>query len=532
MPGCILTVGMRTASWLPVLPVSYPCYGSHMPFLLALCVFVASIPLVYWLDPDFGWHIYLGKLMYQQHQLIGTLEGYGPAFRGLRLPDHEWLAHLLLYPVYAKWGYVPFIALTALALWLALFIADSDAKRRNRAMAYRLLGILPFLLSLAISYGVRLQVSLLPAAAALGWIARSKLKAGQRQALYFFILLIGSNLHAGFLPLALIPLLLETSEWKKKPTRAQLRTYLLTAGLIGIAVAIKPFGTQYWKMIWEYLSDPRYKVEIQEWRSALLPPVYWLNAILPLIVSFSFLIFQGTFRRLARGEQLLLLGFAYMGMTHLRFLIIFFLVAAPALVQGAGESFSIRKEHLPRLNLAVGGLAFLWILYRLSGTDWSRVTDHIPQVQGAESYPQAALERLAATGCQGTLLLPFGWGGYSLGLFPQFPVMMDGRPPELHLPSGESLLATYDALWHAQDAQPVGGLLQRYGIGCVLLDRPVAPPLNRLDKLAFEYTDSTWQKLNAIPHGLRDYLEATPAAWDKAYEDSGSTLYVRKPAQP
>lgn len=59
---------------------------------LTLLLVVISLPLFYTLDPDFGWHLALGRYMHEHGELIRTLVGYN-YYANLHLIDHQWLAH-------------------------------------------------------------------------------------------------------------------------------------------------------------------------------------------------------------------------------------------------------------------------------------------------------------------------------------------------------------------------------------------------------------------------------------------------------
>lgn len=415
-----------------------------------------SIPLFFSLDPDFGWHIYLGKWMVGHHQLIHTLVGYN-YFSGYSLIDHQWLADILLYPLYQHLGYLGFIFLAAVVLFITIALIYKVTRLRANSLA-SLCACSLFLVSYGLSYGVRLQIFLFLGAALLWYVSCFVSKLNTRLFWYAFILIIGNNLHGGFVILALLPLCFELSMVVQHKMSYQ--SFFWVVIIVAAAIFINPNGFAYWHLVHDYLADGYYQQHIDEWLHPFSPP-YW-SALLPMTIATSLLLSLPIWRK--SWPEVLLIGiFGYLGLAHLRFSPLWLLLVTPYL----GEMLSEVERNAGTLkklwrSIEMIGLALAMVFYL--------IIDGMVVVQAHTSTPNTVdplISYLDSHEChQGILLNDYNLGGYLL-LKSHQPVFIDGRGPQLPLGNGKTLLEAYDQLLES----PSNKLLAHYGITQILLQK-------------------------------------------------------------
>lgn len=485
-----------------------------MPIFL-LILFVLSLPLTYTLDPDFGWHLYLGRAIHSTHSLVHTLVGYSN-FASHGVIDHEWLSHYLLYPLFRWFGYWPFLLLAYLVVAGAVWLTYQEVKRRGVSYSATLIAFLTFFLGLSLIYRVSLQLLLYFGVAGLVWIAHSQVKLRMRLLLYFLIFLIGNNLHGGFMLLVPIPILLEAG---RPDTKAPWQPALLTLAVCSLALLITPYGWQFWQTSWDYLRDPLYKAHLDEWHSLFSYPIHWFKCIVPLLLVIWIFTVRRFWQKVPWSELILLVIYGYLGLRYQRFFPLFLLLAIPASAEGWQYllKFTPAVEKIVQRALLVFVAIILLILTieQLPYLRWP--------VKPAEAvgYPQAAAALLPTLPqCQGHLFNEYTWGGYLLGFSGTNQVFVDGRAPQEKI--GEhSLLEIYEQFF-SDDPAVIGKALQSYQIHCILV-RPAAKlALSRAEVLIF---GANGIQQNGPTSNLTHYLRTQPG-WHAVYSDAHTLLLV------
>jgi hypothetical protein len=201
------------------------------------------------------------------------------------------------------------------------------------------------------------------------------------------------------------------------------------------------------------------------------------------------------------GEILILTFTLHTALTHIRFLVLLGIVAAP-LVAKLLDFFPPYKRELdtPRVNMAVILIVIGLMIY---------FRPHEAQIQKtvAETYPAGAISYLKAHPAQGNLLNFYLWGGYIEWNDPSTKVFVDSRV----------------------DIFEYAGILQDYLdlLGSDTLVRRLHPILEKYNARYVLFPSGDSANPNLAGSGLI-YLLQHDANWKVAYQDKVSVLMERK----
>jgi hypothetical protein len=493
--------------------------------IIAVLVAIMTIPLTYQLDPDFGWHLFLGRQMQATGSLTHSLVGYN-YFADRQLIDHQWLSHYFLNLIYGHLGYGALIILCAAIILATCAFLYRDCRRQEIPRQYAVLFVLLFLTGVKLVYGVRLQLLLLLGVAALMWIGKYVNKMWWRRVFYFLLFCVGNNMHGGFIILLLIPAFLELNSIVSVPRggrREALGNYLITMAMAVCGLFLNPYGLGLLSLTWDYLIDPYYKAHIGEWRPLFSFPISGESVVLPTVAIAFFISLKQFWRRIAWPELFLLFVFGVLGFIHIRFFPIFLLMSVPYASKSANNEFPVFSRNKVTSRLVIGGILFLWVLGTLKGISYKDV-QWPPTMESAPDYPHGAMQLVSAEPlkCQGAFLEPYSWGGYVLGFYPGAKVFVDGRGPQLKISQAATLLQEANS-FYVKDFSAVRSKLRQYSIGCVLVQKPA--------DLSENSTTFAVRKLINIPHlkpvnYLHEYLSHS-SNWKQVYGDDESALYER-----
>jgi hypothetical protein len=493
---------------------------------IALALLVLSLGLTTSLDPDFGWHIYLGRYMVENRELVRTLVGYN-YLAHYELISHEWLAEIFMYLAYAKLGYGYLIVVTYGIALVTVYLAYDRCRRRGSGELASALALFLFFLTFTSIYGVRVQLIWLFGLSLLLWVRESVSGIVARRWWYLGIFALGINLHGGFLILAVVPLLLELPQPLHFPFKspAAWRRYGLTAGAVAAGVLGNAYGWDLWRLSWDYLAASDLH-RIIEWRSPLSWPINFWTTFLPLSLTIFLLTIGRRWKRLTLPEGLLVIFFLAQGLAHIRFLPAFFLVSLPYLANAVGEAFYLSPQLVSWKKTAkwlTTGLYFLGVLYFLQGSEVA-----IPvKPAKARGYPLQAMQQIYQDPqCRDGLYNPYVWGGYILGFFPDQSVFIDGRGGHMAV-EGQQILSFLDSIEESQGEAAEATLVQ-YGLNCVLFSKISPIKLGWFDR--FTMTLSGMDPDSVIinpPSQLGEYLKSAEN-WEYFYEDEVAVVYRRR----
>jgi hypothetical protein len=497
-----------------------------MPYIILILVGLLWLKTYPALDPDFGWHLALGKEMIAKKDLIHNFVGYN-YFENVKIIDHQWLSDILLYLGYHHVGYW-FLAVISFAITLLIFLLLYRLILLSKATP-AVAGIVISLTILSASIvfcGVRLQYLLLLAAVLLPYIFKTVRPFWLRLLYYFLIFALGCNLHGGFLTLTPIPFLLELSilKFSKAVRKKSFISLLILSAVLLLSFCTSPYGVEYWKYILTYLTDSYYRSHISEWLPIYAYPVYWFQVIFPLsLVIFVFTV-DKYWKKINKIELLMLAIFFYLGITSLRAFPIFMLLVAPYFVGALSDLLSSLKADLSKVKYITTVFLILLAVYLAAAINPIDFRKSIFDLD--TGYPKEALTYLSENPpADGNIFNNYGWGGYQTWTHPELKVFIDGRNPGIIAADSKSFLEIYNDFFTGDDTQ-IEANLTKYNISVVMLKKPEITTFNKFEKILYEKTGSiNIDNLNK-KSDLLLYLE-TSDKWIKVYSDDKSDIWKR-----
>jgi len=503
-----------------------------------------------YLDPDFGWHLQVGREIAQTH-LVPSLNHYNYTFTGSWV-DHEWLSNLLTYFIYSHWGYSAVVGAFAWLIILVLILLNVWTRRILPSVSlftiafFQTIGVI----AAAPHFGVRMQESgLLFLLLLLLILSRYTKRKNWRVLLWLPPLFyLWACLHASFLiGFFLLGAYLAVKIGEKIIARYRLvprididfssllnsREILVFAGAAFLSLAATLF-TPYKLGLYSFLAGYKnsfYQAHIQEWLSQFsFPFLYWQLIYLAFLV-FA-LIFYIYYSRPSRQKLFqvnlwtlfLVVLFTVLSFKSRRHFPLMFVATFPFLIEIFSGIFpaSLRKKDR-RLNRWLKFYLLICLaLVTVSQLIQIRfIAD--PFKSFCVNYPCGAVKFLKDHPAYDSLNLfnDYGWGGYLIWNLPARQLFIDGRLPQVAFASHTFLEEYLDFFKKNGD---VGGKLQQYQIRLVLI------PAQDKDLKA-----KKWEKIvfgiknkDLVAHNyLRDYLRASQD-WQPIYNDATAVIYLKK----
>ena len=416
--------------------------------LVAAAAFVLAVTRVE--DPDTWTHLALGRLMVEirelpVHEVL--------VFPSGRLPYHntEWLFDIVLYLVFRAGGLAGVVLLKAATVALAFWVLFKDATlpgapssdRVLRAViaAAVLLGCLPMVRHRFIE---RPDIALMVFLAFTIYALNAYLLEGRR---LIFALpavhLLWANMHPSVI-VTVVPfgallagggllLLLRRGRAEEKPGVPTVRQLTVVAGVLVadvLASLVNPRGIEILTLPFQLAASPWFTQEINELQRpsfGLYPGPYVLAALLLL----SFIALR---RRSSLVPALMVLPFAYLGLSAVRFIFVFAIVGAPVLARNLTEialGWTGARGRRPAMTLATAALVACAVSVALALAQVPPLADSRKSIGlGADArfVPEGALRYLDTIGMTGRLFNAFHFGGYITWRdFPKRAAIIDGR---------------------------------------------------------------------------------------------------------
>jgi hypothetical protein len=449
-------------------------------------------------DPDLWWHLKTGQYI-AEHKTVPHTDPFSYTRAGEPWVAHEWLTDILLYGLerLAGWGglIVVFAAVLCGAFFLLYLRCGPDPYVAGVAALYGAWATMPV-------WGVRPQVlSLLLTSLWLLILERSQ----RNPNLLWWTLpltLLWVNLHAGFALGLVLSALFLMGEWleralgRSEPATPRLRTAALILLFDLLVVPLNPNGLRMFSYPIETLRSAAMQNYIAEWASPNFHHAEYWPFLLVVLATFAALSWS---RLQVRPRDLLLLAVSlFAGLSSIRMMPLFVLIAAPLLSQKLGNS---PTSHSPRLQQPPSGAwlnaAILLGMAVFAGVHTFQVIQRQPQSE-AQRFPARAVAFLQ-THPAGRIFNHYDWGGYLIWrLSPSTPVFIDGRA-DLY---GEQLLDQFAETYQFKGAWQQ--TLQRWSIDTVLVpaDSALATGLRIAPGWTVCYEDSQAIVLTAPPSRL------------------------------
>ncbi|RPJ24584.1 MAG: hypothetical protein EHM33_17340, partial [Chloroflexi bacterium] len=320
-------------------------------FILPIALFLSITPHDYW------FYVRIGKDILQTGA-IPTVDTFSYTYPGRPIFYQPWLSAVIFWLVHASGGAtLTFllkgisIALAYAWIWILMRTAGTGAK-----LATLLTILLGF--SSSMNWSMRPQMLAYPLFAATLWVLWHW-QNGRTKLMWILPLatLLWVNLHGSFI-LAFI--LMGAALLFGAGERKQLAIWF---GLSLLVTLINPRGIFVWQFVSDMLTSPSDQLYATEWG----PPVNagwqmniffaWLLLFIPLVALSP--------RRLSRLEWIWFLGFGWLALSGLRYVIWFMFIMAVLsgpLLTGLLKPYikeSVTENSKPRLNFMLGGLLLL-----------------------------------------------------------------------------------------------------------------------------------------------------------------------------
>jgi hypothetical protein len=459
------------------------------------------------LDPDFWWHIRIGRWMVENGHLPST-DIFTYTVPSHVWTDHEYLTEMLMWLVYSKTGALG-IGLAFGAITYAGFCLMYRQVRRQPFVIAGL-GLALGAIAGAPIWGPRAQmITFALTCLELYWL--QGYLSGRSRALQFFplVMALWANLHGGwvigFVWLG-VALVAELVGWAWEPAnpahRAHVRLLAIVTAASAVAVLATPHGFNLYLYPFQTVASMAQERLIVEWFSPDFHQPYlhpFEAMVLLLMVGFAL-------KRPTLYDLLLSLVAVALALQSVRNIALFIAATTPVLINTYSEAWKeISKArgwklHLPSQPVFAVVTAVALIVIALA-TVAHIATETSPSHQSMltdTTYPVGAADWLAAHPDVGTRMYnQYGWGGYlAYRFYPQA-----NRRVFIF---GEAALMGDDLLNEYQDVQTL---------------RPDWKSL--LDKNGVDYI--VYNRGEALANVL-----ASQSDWTLVYQDTVAVIYVRK----
>lgn len=400
-----------------------------LTFALIVLQFVLTLARPDFEDPDIWWHLRDAQFLLQNHSFLRH-DLYSFTAAGHAWVNTEWLAEIPFYFAYRAFGVAGLKAMTfilpSVMMLLLLYLCYQES--RNFKASVAVCCAASFLAK--VSYGPRTIL--------FGYIL-----------LILLLIILERYRHRGSGPLWLLPPLfclwanthgswalglilffivavsgLFQGQWGKiesaRWSPPQIRALALTGAASVAALFVNPYG---WRLVY-YPFDLAFHqklntAHVAEWVSVNFQDTR--GKVVFLLIAGLLIAALVRNRRWNLAELLMLLFALHTALTHVRFLVLLAIVAAPLLAKLLDFFPPYRPElDTPRLNAAV-------ILAMLVAMAYFWPRPAAIQKSLAEVYPADGVSYLKAHPPQGNVLNFYLWGGYLDWSDPQLKVFVDSR---------------------------------------------------------------------------------------------------------
>jgi len=319
--------------------------GMTLLFLLPIALFLSIPPHDYW------WYVRIGKDI-MGTGLIPTTDTFSYTYYGRPIFYQPWLSAVIFWLAYSIGGATLTFLLRAICISIAYALIWSLMRSAGADTRLATLLVIFLGLSSSMNWSMRPQILAYPLFAIVLWVVwhwhngRTKLMWALQLAS-----LLWANLHGSFI-LAFV--LMISALIFGKGDRKKLAIWV---GISLLATCLNPRGIYVWQFVSDMLTSPSDQLYATEWR----PPVNagwqmniffgWLLLFIPLSATSA--------RRLSLLEWVWFLGFGWLALTGLRYVIWFMFIMALYSGPLLTELF---KRFLPEPNLTNVKPAFNYIL--------------------------------------------------------------------------------------------------------------------------------------------------------------------------
>ena len=469
-------------------------------------VVIASLFATAEQDPDFWWHLRVGRWMVENGRLPSN-DLFTYTVPSHVWTDHEYLTEILMWLVFNATGVVGISIAFGILTWAGFWILYRQVRRQP----FVIVGLGLALAAVAGNpiWGPRAQmITFVLSCLELLWL-QAYLSGRSRILTYFpFVMVLWANLHGGWvigfawLGVALVSELAGWAWDRSNPAhRAHVRFLAIITAASLVAVAATPHGLSLYLYPFNTVGSSAQEKLIVEWFS----PDFHQRYLLPF-EAMIFIAFGGfALRRPSIYEFLLVLAGTAAALQSVRNIALFVAAVTPVMINTYSAYWAelakargwTRTAPAKPAFAAVTALALLVITAASALHIYGDINPAEQASLTAQSYPVGAADWLAAHPDVGTRMFnQYGWGGYlAYRFYPQ--------PSRRVFIFGEAALMGDDLLNQYADVQFLqadwSAILDRYHVDYVVYNRDL--PLT-----------------NVLVHD---------PGWKLVYEDSESVIFVR-----
>jgi hypothetical protein len=495
--------GVRSLSLAERLSARTLLLGGVM--IVSLSLFIAGEQ-----DPDFWWHLRIGRWMLDNGRLPST-DIFTFTVPGHVWTDHEYLTEILMWLVYNATGVVGLSIAFGLLTWAGFWLIYRQVRRQP----WVIIGVGLAIGSIAGSpiWGPRAQmITFFLSCLELYWLQGYLSGRSRTLQLFPLVMVVWANLHGGWvigfvwLGVALVAELIGWAWDRENPAhRAHIRFLAIIAAASVVAVAATPHGLSLYPYPFQTQGSVAQQKLIVEWFSPDFHQIY----LRPFEAMVFLVIIGFALRRPPLYEFLLTLVALGLALQSVRNVALFVAAATPVMInsysaywQEISAARGWKFELPPRRIFAI---VTAIVLVVIAGATTLRIADSNSAAKqrslDSSSYPVGAADWLAAHPEVGTRMYDqYGWGGYLAYRFypePNRKVFIFGEAALM----GDQLLNQY------QDVQTLRSdwkqVLDQYKVDYIVYNRGEA---------------------------LANVLGTQPE-WKLVYEDSVAQIYVRTTPQ-
>jgi hypothetical protein len=459
-------------------------------------------------DPDFWWHIRIGRWMVENGRLPSA-DLFTYTVPNHVWTDHEYLTEVLMWLIFNSTGTVGIVIAFAAVTWAGFWLMY----RQLRRQPFVIVGLGLALAAVAGDpiWGPRAQmITFALTCLELYWL-QAYLSGRSRRLTYFpLVMALWANLHGGwvigFVWLG-VAIAAELAGWVWEPSnpahRAHVKFLAIITGASVVAVLATPHGFGVYLYPFNTVGSVAQEKLIVEWFS----PDFHQPFLLPFEAMIFILIVGFALRRPSLYELLLTLAALGLALHSVRNIALFVAAATPVIV----NSYSAYWKELSAARgwkpvapsrpafaaitaFALVAITAATLVHIVAGISANRQNQVV-----ATTYPVAAADWLAGHPDVGTRMYnQYGWGGYLVYRF--YP-----QPTRRVFIFGEAALMGDDLLNQYEDVQTLRTDWQQV-----------------LDEYKVDYI--VYNRGEALANVL-----ATDPQWKLVYEDSLAVIYVRTP---
>lgn len=487
--------------------------NSNAAYVITFLVFLLFLFKSYFvLDPDFGWQIRIGELIFKNG--IPSTDPFSYTMPSFPYVDHEWFTSVLIYLVHDKLGWVALSILFSLLGLLSILLPFG--KKLDK------FSILPIVLagaSIFMFVGIRAQVFTWLLFSILIFVFLTPRYYSKFRFLLPPFFIIWANLHGGFvIGLTAFSLYIFTSFFKQKKIDFKDLALLVSSALLTL---VNPYGFGLWREVWSSVSDPYLRQAIAEWKPSYI--IFYPPLILLIVLSiFSMIKYRTKF---SLFEKMLYIGLFAAGLTSVRNLPLWIIIASPFLA----KCFVLFQTEIKKIKYGERrfGKAYLFLLF--FGILLSVVFQGDIREYGGlreRTYPQNAILYLKKNPSQGQIFSEYGWGGYLIWKYPSKKVFIDGRMPSWRMDKkipGESSYVFKEYQDLVLGKGNINGAIRKYNIDTFLLPAQLESKRTISEVIVKRIEDKYIKGKNV---SLESQLKK--GKWVIVYKDKTAVIYRKK----